>query len=142
MGSFVFQWDDNTAQAIEFIQDLPRDIEINDKIANNIETIWADENMKQMFDERNNLCIADSAPYFFDNIQRIGKVDYRATEQDMLLVNMATTGITEASFHINNHDYRIFDVGGARSERAKWICCFDGVCERTYTYLNPSIVSI
>ncbi|KAJ3327201.1 hypothetical protein HDU76_012242, partial [Blyttiomyces sp. JEL0837] len=38
-----------------------------------------------------------------------------------------TTGITETCFHIGELNYRLFDVGGQRSERKKWIHCFENV---------------
>jgi hypothetical protein len=38
-----------------------------------------------------------------------------------------TTGITETTFIIGDLTYRMFDVGGQRSERKKWIHCFENV---------------
>ena len=40
---------------------------------------------------------------------------------------MKTTGITETTFIIGELTYRMFDVGGQRSERKKWIHCFENV---------------
>ena len=40
---------------------------------------------------------------------------------------MKTTGITETTFMINQMTCRMFDVGGQRSERKKWIHCFENV---------------
>lgn len=114
-------------EAIEFIEELPRDIEINKEIAEYIEKLWSDKNIKKAYDERSNLAIVDSTPHFLDDIERIGKSDYKPTKQDILLVRTPTTGVTENSFTINDHTFRIFDVGGQRSERSKWIHCFDTV---------------
>ena len=36
-------------------------------------------------------------------------------------------GITETTFVIGDLTYRMFDVGGQRSERKKWIHCFENV---------------
>jgi hypothetical protein len=38
-----------------------------------------------------------------------------------------TTGIVEISFLIKGVEFRVFDVGGQRSERKKWIHCFEDV---------------
>ena len=38
-----------------------------------------------------------------------------------------TTGIVETTFTLKKHKFRIVDVGGQRSERKKWIYCFEGV---------------
>lgn len=40
---------------------------------------------------------------------------------------MRTTGITETVFDLGQLTYRMFDVGGQRSERKKWIHCFENV---------------
>ena len=36
-------------------------------------------------------------------------------------------GITETIFDLGQLTYRMFDVGGQRSERKKWIHCFENV---------------
>lgn len=40
---------------------------------------------------------------------------------------MRTTGISETVFDLGKFEYRMFDVGGQRSERRKWITAFDNV---------------
>lgn len=45
----------------------------------------------------------------------------------MLRSRVKTTGITETTFSIGELTYRMFDVGGQRSERKKWIHCFENV---------------
>lgn len=49
------------------------------------------------------------------------------TDQDVLRSRLRTTGITETVFDLGNLTYRMFDVGGQRSERKKWIHCFENV---------------
>jgi guanine nucleotide-binding protein G(i) subunit alpha len=48
-------------------------------------------------------------------------------DQDVLRSRVKTTGITETTFIIGELTYRMFDVGGQRSERKKWIHCFENV---------------
>lgn len=43
---------------------------------------------------------------FFDNIDRIGKVNYMPTEKDILFSKVKTTGIVETEFEINNRKFR------------------------------------
>ena len=64
---------------------------------------------------------------YFDSIQRIGASDYLPTDQDVLRSRVKTTGITESHFTIGELKYKLFDVGGQRSERKKWIHCFENV---------------
>lgn len=110
----------------------------------------------------------DSAPYFFDSLNRLASADYTPSTDDILRARVKTTGIREIqcvriicplvpltneflfeSFHSHHLDWRCFDVGwcwspsffrsftpetllalslgGQRSERKKWIHCFEGV---------------
>jgi guanine nucleotide-binding protein G(i) subunit alpha len=64
---------------------------------------------------------------YFDNIDRIAQPDYMPNDQDVLRSRVKTTGITETTFIIGDLTYRMFDVGGQRSERKKWIHCFENV---------------
>lgn len=64
---------------------------------------------------------------YFDNIARIAAPDYMPNDQDVLRSRVKTTGITETTFIIGDLTYRMFDVGGQRSERKKWIHCFENV---------------
>uniref|UniRef100_A0A158P897 Uncharacterized protein n=1 Tax=Angiostrongylus cantonensis TaxID=6313 RepID=A0A158P897_ANGCA len=64
---------------------------------------------------------------FLDSCARVSEPGYRPTEQDILYSRVATTGVVEVKFKIKELDFRVFDVGGQRSERRKWIHCFDNV---------------
>ena len=64
---------------------------------------------------------------YFDSINRIAQPDYLPNDQDVLRSRVKTTGITETTFIIGELTYRMFDVGGQRSERKKWIHCFENV---------------
>jgi len=66
-------------------------------------------------------------PSYFDAVERIAQPDYLPTDQDVLRSRVKTTGITETTFIIGDLTYRMFDVGGQRSERKKWIHCFENV---------------
>jgi guanine nucleotide-binding protein subunit alpha len=64
---------------------------------------------------------------YFNSIDRIGDPNYLPTDQDVLRSRVKTTGISETKFIIGELTYRMFDVGGQRSERKKWIHCFENV---------------
>lgn len=46
---------------------------------------------------------------------------------DVLQARVRTTGIEEAPFNVLDFQFRMMDVGGQRSERRKWMNCFDSV---------------
>ena len=55
------------------------------------------------------------------------KPDFIPNEQDVLRARVRSTGIDEAEFDFEDLQFRMLDVGGQRSERRKWIHCFDCV---------------
>ncbi len=89
--------------------------------------IWADEGVQQCFARGFEYSLPESAPYFLESLDRISLPDYIPTEQDILRSRSRTTGIVEIFFHYKGLDFRMLDVGGQRSERKKWIHCFDEV---------------
>jgi guanine nucleotide-binding protein subunit alpha len=60
-------------------------------------------------------------------LDRFWDRNYVPTDQDLLRSRLRTTGITETIFDLGQLTYRMFDVGGQRSERKKWIHCFENV---------------
>ncbi|CAD6199401.1 unnamed protein product [Caenorhabditis auriculariae] len=73
-----------------------------------------------------NYLIAQSSD-FLDNIVRLTEDNYVPTTQDIIQSRFRTTGISEISFTHRKMDFKMVDVGGQRSERRKWIHCFDNV---------------
>ena len=65
---------------------------------------------------------------YFDSIQRIGAANYLPTDQDVLRSRVKTTGITESHFQIGELKYKLFDVGGQRSERKKSVLNYAYCC--------------
>jgi guanine nucleotide-binding protein G(i) subunit alpha len=112
------------------IMNLPSQIEADDlpaDVTSAIKKLWADAGVLSCFDRSREYQLNDSAKYYFDAMDRIGLAGYSPTEQDVLRSRVKTTGITETSFSVGDLTYRMFDVGGQRSERKKWIHCFENV---------------
>ncbi|OZC10777.1 g-protein alpha subunit [Onchocerca flexuosa] len=57
----------------------------------------------------------------------ISQPGYVPTQDDVLRTRVKTTGIVETHFTYKDLHFKMFDVGGQRSERKKWIHCFEGV---------------
>ncbi|KAI7907922.1 guanine nucleotide binding protein, alpha subunit [Cokeromyces recurvatus] len=90
--------------------------------------LWKDHVVISCLQKREpNFYLMDSATYFFENLDRIGQANYVPNEQDVLRARLKTTGITEIQFQLGGLFIHMFDVGGQRSERKKWIHCFDSV---------------
>ncbi|KLJ07238.1 guanine nucleotide-binding protein subunit alpha [Blastomyces silverae] len=96
-------------------------------VGNAIEALWNDAGVQECFRRSREYQLNDSARYYFDSVKRIAGSDYLPSDQDVLRSRVKTTGITETTFIIGDLTYRMFDVGGQRSERKKWIHCFENV---------------
>lgn len=75
----------------------------------------------------NEYALHDNLSYYFADVEKLFAKDYLPTDQDILRARLRTTGISETIFETGNLTYRMFDVGGQRSERKKWIHVFDNV---------------
>ncbi|BFZ13579.1 hypothetical protein BsWGS_16617 [Bradybaena similaris] len=90
-------------------------------------SLWSDEGIQECYDRRREYQLTDSAKYYLDSVERISQLDYLPTLQDILRVRVPTTGIIEYPFDLDSIIFRMVDVGGQRSERRKWIHCFENV---------------
>eukprot|EP01121_Diplochlamys_sp_Union-15-3_P001965 TRINITY_DN1168_c0_g1_i3.p1 TRINITY_DN1168_c0_g1~~TRINITY_DN1168_c0_g1_i3.p1 ORF type:complete len:351 (+),score=59.05 TRINITY_DN1168_c0_g1_i3:75-1127(+) len=101
--------------------------ELTPELAEIIAELWADPSIKKAFSRSSEFQLLDSTEYYFENIERISQKDYVPSEQDVLRSRAKTTGITETEFEIEGANFKMVDVGGQRSERKKWIHCFEDV---------------
>lgn len=98
------------------------------EVAYAVRELWNDSGVQNCFKMAGSAYhLNDSAKYYFDSLDRITQPGYMPTDQDILRSRVKTTGIVETSFVMNRNTYRMFDVGGQRSERKKWIHCFENV---------------
>ncbi|XP_036377973.1 guanine nucleotide binding protein (G protein) alpha v1 isoform X1 [Megalops cyprinoides] len=89
--------------------------------------LWADQGVRAAAARGYEYELNDSALYFFENMTRIISPDYLPTETDVLRVRLRTTGVIETQFKVSHLVFRMYDVGGQRTERRKWIGCFEDV---------------
>ncbi|KIM35217.1 hypothetical protein M413DRAFT_449861 [Hebeloma cylindrosporum] len=82
---------------------LPRDV------SDAVRSLWREPAVQEAVHRSREF---DSAVYYFNAIDRI---------------HVKTTGITATTFKVGELTYKLFDVGGQRSERKKWIHCFENV---------------
>ncbi|XP_054666783.1 guanine nucleotide-binding protein subunit alpha-14 [Grus americana] len=92
-----------------------------------IKKLWEDPGIQECYDRRREYQLSDSAKYYLTDLDRIAMSSFVPTQQDILRVRVPTTGIIEYPFDLENIIFRMVDVGGQRSERRKWIHCFESV---------------
>jgi guanine nucleotide-binding protein G(i) subunit alpha len=122
--------EDNNADAAARLADADVNYfsgSITDQMKNDIKALWADPGVKSAYSRQNEFQLNDSAAYYFQNIDRIAQDNYVPTEQDVLRSRAKTTGIIETEFVLEKTKFKMVDVGGQRSERKKWMHCFQEV---------------
>ena len=97
------------------------------KLLDAMKRLWMDDGVQACFNQSNEYQLNDSASYFLSQLDVIGQANYLPSTQDILRTRVKTTGIVEINFSFKDLNFRVFDVGGQRSERKKWIHCFEDV---------------
>ena len=99
----------------------------SEDIALAIYQLWQDPIIPKIMEHSSEFYLMDNASYFFGEVLRIGKFDYIPNETDVLRARQKSVGIVETRFTMGQLSIHMFDVGGQRSERKKWIHCFESV---------------
>ncbi|KAI9835811.1 MAG: hypothetical protein M1838_005195 [Thelocarpon superellum] len=122
MGDFGIEMGDEENEKWVPLINLERDIGPNETLPVEylpaFKSLWKDSGIQKAIVKGND---------FFTDLDRIFAKDYIPNDQDVLRSRLRTTGITETIFELGQLTYRMFDVGGQRSERKKWIHCFENV---------------
>ncbi|ERN11257.1 hypothetical protein AMTR_s00024p00234030 [Amborella trichopoda] len=110
--------------------DYPR---LSKELAQEIETLWKDDAIQETYARANELQVPECTHYFMENLHRLSDTNYIPTKEDVLYSRVRTTGVVEIQFspvgdsRKSGEVYRLFDVGGQKNERRKWIHLFEGV---------------
>ncbi|KAJ6456405.1 guanine nucleotide binding protein, alpha subunit [Mycena sanguinolenta] len=95
-----------------------------------IEVLWTHRSVEHMLGARK-LRLYESGLFFLNQVRRIAQPDYIPSLDDVLHVRLQTVGVIEHSMKVNtvggSFIWRIYDVGGTRSQRPAWCSYFDDV---------------
>ncbi|KAG7449581.1 G-alpha-domain-containing protein [Guyanagaster necrorhizus] len=94
--------------------------------------LWNDPTVKELL-KVHKLRLEDLSGFFLDSLDRVTALKYVPSDDDILRARIKTLGVSEHRFRLKadtgnmvSHDWRVFDVGGARSlVRAAWAPYFD-----------------
>ena len=103
------------------------EVVLPENMANIMKKLWQDPGLQECVGRSREYHLNDSAEYYLNALDRISASNYVPTEQDVLRTRVKTTGIIETNFTFKDLHFKMYDVGGQRSERKKWIHCFEGV---------------
>lgn len=129
MEKYAYEFNDSNLKELQnYLLDMEvKNFEFTTKTWDVIETLWKNENVKQCALKGDEYHLLDSAQYFLDRVSFIRKDDYLPNDQDILRCRVLTSGILETTFEHKKVNFHVFDVGGQREERKKWIQCFNDV---------------
>lgn len=92
-----------------------------------IRVLWQSNTMKKVWAKRAMANVIDGHKEYLQDLSRLSSPDYRPSAQDILLARVRTTQVVMERYRIDSIDFEMYDVGGQRSERRKWLDCFDEV---------------
>ena len=124
-----FEIDESVSFAKRFSE--LKQLSLEDGISNEIGTLminlWKDKGVRKCFARSSEYQLGDSVGYFLNNLMRLCEPDYIPTQHDVLQARVCTTGINEYRFICKRIQFMMVDVGGQKSQRKKWLHCFDDV---------------
>jgi len=94
-----------------------------------IEALSQSEFITHVFNSRGyyRLSLPCVSEYYWANAARFASDDFLPTTEDMMRSRVKTSGVQTVEFAVDRHKFTVVDVGGQRSERRKWLHCFDNV---------------
>ena len=111
----------------ELVSGVNYNYKLNAELVEALHILWQDPGIQATYELRSHYQLNDSTSYFFGRLDDVIQPDYLPDNQDILRARIRTTGIVEHSFVIEKNDFRMYDVGGQRNARKKWIHCFENV---------------
>ena len=111
----------------EVLRELDENSPISMTVGDAVKALWNDPGIQLVWDRRSEFQIIESVRYYFDRIDIIKMPDYLPDKDDILYSRVRTSGIVTESYNIDGSTFEMYDVGGQRNERKKWIHCFEDV---------------
>jgi guanine nucleotide-binding protein subunit alpha, other len=124
--------DEKTKVYADVLEDAEADVDAHQafrdaRVKDAMIGMWKDAGVQKAVAKSHEFALNDNLSFYFKGIHRMFDPSWIPDDQDMLHARLRTTGITETLFELRELTFRMMDVGGQRSERKKWIHCFEGV---------------
>lgn len=116
----------------ESVQAVMNATELDSELVPQIQKLWKSAVITEVWHVRNTFQIHGSADYYIKNVHRFVDEAWEPSNEDILRARMRTSGIIETKFEEGGLEFTIVDVGGQRTERRKWLHCFDNVTAVIY----------
>jgi len=142
MGTLQIELDNpDNQERLQYVKgtlDFEKEEQFDDVFFDHIEHLWRDAGVQTCYDRSNEYQLIDCAKYFLDQVSTVRQRNYSPTTQDLLRCRVLTRGIFETKFQVDKVHFHMFDVGGQREERRKWIQCFNDVTAIIFVVASSS----
>ncbi|PCH34183.1 G-alpha-domain-containing protein [Wolfiporia cocos MD-104 SS10] len=107
-------------------------VHVLNRCAPTMSELWRDPRVRQRLAEKR-IRLEESSGFYLDEIDRVTAKMYFPKDEDVLRARLKTNGVIEHVFSLpKNNEYRgvewrIYDVGGAQSQRHAWAPYFEDV---------------
>jgi len=108
------------------IKQAETDATLSVDLKEEIQTLFSSKTWETVWAERSTVNAIDSHMLFINELDAISKPNYTPTTQHILNARVRTTNAVKEEYDIDGQRFEIYDVGGQRSERKKWMPIFDG----------------
>lgn len=114
--------------------DLDRELWIvEDEIKVLLVALWNDEGIRENWEQhRSQIQIQESLAYYMQEADRVLSADLKVTQLDWLHAHVRSCGVVVEEFQWESINFKVFDVGGFRTERRKWIPLYEDVTAVVY----------
>nr|GAT55386.1 predicted protein [Mycena chlorophos] len=108
--------------------------------SDDMQRLWAHPSVREIL-SRSGLRLQEESGFFLDEIKVVTAPGYVPTDEHVLRARLKTLGVSEHRMRLSEpnggftREFRIFDVGGQRSMRARWVPYFDDM--DTIIFLAP-----
>jgi len=114
----------------EKVQFILESENINSEVGSAIAKVWGKEKskMRKHYEKIEVLLqIPTNSTYFWEQAKTVGNEEFMPTKDDIIQAKIRTIGIQDTHFVYDKTKFLIVDVGGQRSERRKWLHCFNNI---------------
>ena len=68
-------------KSAQYLDDIRPDMDVDDTVAENIQVLWKEPAVKEIFDQKAKLVLDDTSEYFFEEVGRIADRSYIPTDR-------------------------------------------------------------
>jgi len=96
-----------------------------------IQRLWSNKEVRDLL-LKGRVRLEEEPGFFMDDLDRILVGHYQPSDEDVIRARLRTMGVQEHKFVFetgleSGREWRIYDVGGSRPQRASWFSYFDNV---------------